>query len=230
MVSLYRYPVKSMHGQQVNLIDLDCRGCIGDRVWSVRTATGKIGSGKNSRRFDAVPGLLTLRAEERDGRVLVTLPDGSSCATDASDAGERLTRHLGQTVTLVQETEISHFDGGPVSLIGTASVDAAGRERGEHIDPARFRSNLVLDTNLPFVEEQWIGQQVHLGTAVLTVTLAIPRCVMVDAETFDLPSQRGVLTAVGRVNRARLGVVANVITPGRVAVGDIMRLQPTQGV
>jgi uncharacterized protein YcbX len=224
VVSLHKYPVKSMHGQQVEQIELDSRGCAGDRVWSIRTAAGKLGSGKTTQRFDRVPGLLTLRATERDGQVLVTFPDGSSCAADDIDAADRLTRHLEQPVTLVQETEVSHFDGGPVSLIGTASVREAGRELGAQVDPARFRGNLILSTYVPFVEEEWIGWQVQLGTAVLAVTEAIPRCVMVDAETVDLPAQRGVLTAVGRVNQARLGIVANVITPGRVAIGDQLRV------
>lgn len=66
MRSLHRFPVKSMSGEERNHLDVDARGCVGDRVWSVRTADGKIGSGKNTRRFAAVPGLLELRAEERN--------------------------------------------------------------------------------------------------------------------------------------------------------------------
>jgi hypothetical protein len=42
---------------------------VGDRTWSVRTSSGEIGSGKNSQRFSAVPGLLLTTAEERGAHV-----------------------------------------------------------------------------------------------------------------------------------------------------------------
>lgn len=228
MVSLHRFPIKSMLGLQVPHITLDRRGCVGDRMWCVRTATGKIGSGKNTRRFAAVPGLLALRAEERDGRLSVSFPDGTSCSVDAPDVTDRLTRYLKQPVTLARESDEAHFDDGPVSLIGLASIKAVARAREEPIDPVRFRPNVVFDTDLPLVEEEWIGQHVHVGTAVLSVELASPRCVMVDAETADLPAQPGVLAAVGTVNQARLGVVARVITPGTIAVGDSIHVHPPQ--
>jgi uncharacterized protein YcbX len=220
VVALHRYPVKSMLGEQVTRLDVDERGCAGDRLWSVRTAANKIGSGKNSRRFAAVIGLLELRAQVCAGHVVVTFPDGSTCSTDAADAADRLSRCLGQPVTFATETEVSHFDDGPVSLLGLASVAAVARARGEPVDPARFRANVVLDTSTTFVEDSWIGRRLHVGTVVLQVTMASPRCVMVDMKTADLPEQHGNLKATGRINNARLGVIATVVVPGTVSVGD----------
>lgn len=220
VIALHRYPVKSMLGEPVPRLELDSRGCVGDRVWAVRTAAGKIGSGKTTRRFAAVDGLLDLRAHQRDGHVVVSFPDGSTCTTDAPDAAQRLSHQLGQPVRLVPETDVSHHDDGPVSLIGRASVAAVGRERGEPVDPARFRANIVLDTSEAFVEDTWVGRQLQVGTAVLLVELSSPRCVMVNARTADLPVQPGNLAAVGRVNDGCLGVVARVVTPGTISVGD----------
>jgi len=225
VVSLTRYPVKSLLGERVNRLDLDHRGVAGDRVWSLRTAQGKIGSGKNTRRFAAVPGLLTVRAREQEGQLVITLPDGSTCRADADDAAERLSRVLGQPLTLAMETEVSHFDDGPVSLLGSASVAAVASEHGEHVDPARFRSNIVVATDEAFAEEEWIGRHVQVGTVLLAVTMASPRCVMVDAATVDLPAQPGVLAAVGRANKARLGVVAKVVQQGAVSIGDTLIVQ-----
>ncbi|HXJ65925.1 MAG TPA: MOSC N-terminal beta barrel domain-containing protein, partial [Actinomycetota bacterium] len=124
VVSLRRFPVKSLLGEVRDHLDLDERGCVGDRAWSVRTAEGKIGSGKNTRRFAAVPGLLELRASERDGRVVVTFPDGTAEPVDSPGIAGRLTRHLGRPVTVARETDVSHFDDGPISLAGTASIEA----------------------------------------------------------------------------------------------------------
>lgn len=226
MRSLHRYPVKSMVGEEVARLEVDHRGCVGDRRWSVRTAAGKIGSGKDTRRFAAVPRLLELRASQgAGGRVVVTFPDGSTCAADADDAPERLSRFLGQPVTLAVETEVSHFDDGSVSLIGTASLDTVVAERRQAVDPARFRPNLVLATDAAFVEESWVGREVEVGTVVLRVDTASPRCVMVDMATAELPAQHGNLAAVGRVNEACLGVVASVVVPGTVTVGDVVTVR-----
>lgn len=225
VASLHRYPVKSMLGEDLTALEVDQRGCVGDRVWWVRTATGKIGSGKDTRRFGAVPGLLELRAEHRDGRVRIHFPDGTHCPVDTAAAGDRLSALLGQPVTVSRETEVTHFDDGPVSLIGRASVAALSRERDEDVSPARFRANVVLDTADPFIEDTWVGRDVVLGTALLRVTMTSPRCVMINAKTADLPAQHGNLAAVGRLNESCLGVIATVRRPGLVRVGDALTVQ-----
>jgi uncharacterized protein len=222
---LRRFPVKSMSGELPGHLDVDLRGVVGDRMWSVRTSDGKLGSGKNTRRFTAVPGLLELRGEEHDGRVVVRFPDGTSCAVDDPEAGPPLRAFLGRPVTAVRETSISHFDDGPVSLMGSASVRAVGHERGAVVDPGRFRSNILVETAEPFVEDGWVGREVRIGTAVLRVTMTSVRCVMVDMKSADLPEQHGNLTAVGRVNNAFLGVIAAVESPGRIALGDAVEVR-----
>jgi uncharacterized protein YcbX len=224
VATLQRFPVKSVTGEQREFLDVDERGVVGDRVWSIRTAGGKIGSGKNTRRFAAVPGLLEVRASGYEGDVVLTLPDGTGGRVDDPETAALLSGHLGQPVTLARESDVSHFDDGPISLAGSASVEALGRERGQMVDPARFRANILLDTDEPFVEDSWIGGSVSIGTAALRVSLPSPRCVMIDMRTADLPGQHGNLTAIGRLNGACLGVIASVERPGRISVGDTVRL------
>jgi uncharacterized protein YcbX len=189
-------------------------------VWSVRTSDGKIASGKNSRRFAAVPKLLELRAEQQDDTVVITFPDGSSCTTASTDAGARVSEFVGQPVSLAMETEVSHFDDGPLSLIATASVLALAHERNQPLDCARFRPNVVVEISEAFAEESWVGHRLRIGTAVLSVTMRSPRCVMIDMKTANLPTQPGNLKTLGRVNGANLGVIAQVMAPGAINVGD----------
>jgi uncharacterized protein YcbX len=209
-----------MLGEDLQTLELDERGVIGDRVWSVRTSRDKIGSGKSTRRFEAVVGLLDVRTATRDGAVLVTFPEGDSYRVDDPTAADRLSRRLGQPLTFARETEVSHFDDGPVSLMGSGSIDALARARGQHIDPARFRANIVLDTGTAFVEDEWIGHRVEIGSAVLDVVLPSPRCVMVNMATADLPAQPGNLAAIGDLHDQCIGVIARVVQPGEVSVGD----------
>ncbi len=218
VAALHRYPVKSLTGESVDRLALDARGVVGDRTLAVRTADGGLGSGKTTGRFTAVPGLLLVRAATAGGSVVLTLPDGSTY--DAADADGPLSELLGQRVHVVHEDVTSHVDDGPVSLLGTASVAALAAERGADVDPVRFRPNLLLATERAFCEDDWVGRTVQIGTATLGVTMTSPRCVMVDLETADLPAQQGNLRAVGLLHDACLGVIADVLVPGTVAVGD----------
>lgn len=223
VAALARYPVKSLTGVTVPSLDLDARGVVGDRRWAVRTADGGTGSGKRTRRFQRVPGLLELRAVERHGLVLVALPDGTAAAVDDEATAALLSAHLGQPVTLAEEEADTHYDDGPVSLLGAASVAAVEAEAGQPVDAERFRPNVLLTGLRAFAEDELVGRQVRLGTALLAVTMTSYRCAMVDAETADLPSAPGVLRAVGQVHDACLGVVADVVEPGVVRVGDALR-------
>lgn len=220
VISLHRYPVKSLLGEDLSELVLDARGVVGDRRWSVRTKTGKIGSGKNTRRFASVPGLLQLRSRYDTDCPVVVFPDGSCAPADSPDAAARLSYLVGSAVTLAEETDVSHFDDGPVSLIGTASLAAVAREAGSDVHPQRFRANIVLRTNVPFTEDHWIGRTLRIGSTLLAVEMASPRCVMLDAATANLSAAPGLLRAVGAANHARLGVIARVAEPGRVALGD----------
>ena len=209
-----------MLGEQLDVLDLDERGVVGDRVWSVRTPENKIGSGKNSRRFAAVPGLLTLRSHTADQGVTITLPSGEELLTQEPGTGPRLSEFLGRPVTVACESNVSHFDDGPVSLIGAASIAALAAEVGAEVDATRFRANLLVEGLAPLAEDGLVGQTVQIGDVTLEVTMQSPRCVMIDMETADLPSQHGNLLAVGRLNNTCLGVIARVREPGRVRVGD----------
>jgi uncharacterized protein YcbX len=154
----------------------------------------------------------------------VVFPDGQTCRVDAPEGAERLSACLERPLSLVRESEISHFDAAAVSILGTASVAAVETELGAPVNASRFRANIVLNTDQPFVEERWIGQRIAVGTALLEVTVAIPRCVMVNAATCDLPALRGHLAAIGRLNEANLGIAARVLEAGVIETGDRVRV------
>ena len=219
VAALHRYPVKSLEGEQPARLGLEHRGVAGDRLWAVVDHDGRLGSGKTTRRFRRMPGLLELRATY-DGEVpVLVFPDGRSVRGDDPEVHSALSAHVGRPVRLAKEGGVPHADEGPVHLVTTASLVAAAG--GAPVDGRRTRANLVLATGEDgFVEDGWVGRRLRVGTAELLLTDLMPRCVMVGAAQDGLPDDRSVLRDVLRRHDGYLGLVADVGVPGTVALGD----------
>jgi uncharacterized protein len=106
VVSLWRYPVKSMMGEELNAAETTERGLLGDRAYAVVDSTdGKVASAKNPRKW---PHLFDFRAAfidpPRSGAkvppVRITLPEGRMVSSDQSDVNQILSRALKREVTL----------------------------------------------------------------------------------------------------------------------------------
>ncbi len=106
VVAIWRYPVKSMMGEELNVTELAERGVVGDRALALVDAeTGKIVSAKNPRRW---PNLFEFRAAlvepPRDRQALppvrITFPDGDTLTTDQAEVESRLSAAVGHTVRL----------------------------------------------------------------------------------------------------------------------------------
>ncbi len=226
MRALARYPVKSMGGQEVAEVLVTHRGLEHDRTWAVRTADGGLGSGKTTRRFRRVDGLLHWSAEAADGAPVVTAPDGRRWRADAPALAAALTSACGRLLDLRPETDVPHHDDAPLHVLTTASVETlAGRLRGP-VDPRRFRANLLLDIDpsadgggAAWPEDDWVGATLTIGDVVVRLTAPMTRCVMVNAAQPGLAEDPRVLRALA--DRAgRLGLMAEVVTPGVVRRGD----------
>ena len=72
VIRLWRYPVKSMLGEEYEYLDIDERGAKGDRLFAVRDVDGKFGSGKTTRRFRKIDGLFGFSAATTDDLPRIT--------------------------------------------------------------------------------------------------------------------------------------------------------------
>ena len=227
VVGLRRYPVKSLVGELLERVEVDARGVLGDRLWAVRDPDGKLGSGKSTRRFRKMDGLLALAARYDADTPVIELPDGRAVRGDDPDVHETLSDHVGRPVRLAREEETSHFDEGPsVHLVTTSTLAALGRAHDRGLDPARFRPNLVVETDAAgFVEDRWVGRRLGIGPdVVLEVRGPMPRCVMVTLAQVGLDAEHGLFRTVTEVNDGQAGVVADVVSPGAVSAGDRVHL------
>ena len=106
VAALWRYPVKSMMGEELNACELANRGVLGDRAYALVDPTnGKVVSAKNPRKWG---NLFSFRAKyatsprlgEPVPPVIITLPDGSTLSSMEDHVDKTLTRALGRDVTL----------------------------------------------------------------------------------------------------------------------------------
>lgn len=224
--TLWRYPVKSMGGEELTQAPVDTRGILGDRLYAVRDRDGKLGSGKNTRRFRRMDGLLSFSAGYLpDLTPVITLPDGRSVRGDDEAVDWAVADGLDRPgVTLVKEGVISHFDADPLHLVTTASMAwLADLAPAADVDVRRVRPNLLVRVDQPSgrPEDAWVGHELRIGNhLVIDVVDTVQRCVMVNAAQEELPADDEIMSAIAGASDLLFGVYARVITPGRVRVGD----------
>ncbi|MGW4893782.1 MOSC domain-containing protein [Kitasatospora sp. NPDC004240] len=225
---LWRYPVKSTGGERLDSVEVDGRGLAGDRLYAVRDGAGKFGSGKNTRRFRRMDGLL--RLSSRLGRHLdspeLLDPLGRTVADPTAFLRAYLQR---EDVELAREDAVSHFDQLPVSVLTTATLDWV-REAAPSavVDVRRFRPNILLRTppgTAPFVEDTWFGREGRGGCGTrLAFVRSSERCVMTTAPQPGLPHASEILKVIVHAHDGRLDALAEVAAPGRLSVGDELTL------
>ena len=226
---VWRYPVKSLLGQQDNAIEVSASGVAGDRRYALRDPEGRLGSGKNSGRLRKIDGLLGYRARYEGDRALVTLPDGTELDADDPNTGTALADALGRPLTLEREDDGSHLDAGPLHLLTTASLAwLQATLPGVQADERRFRPNLVIDAaGAEPVEQGWIGRTLRIGEqVVLRITEPTERCGMVALEQEELPRDPRVLRHITQNAGLMFGVYAEVVTPGTIRTGDPVTVDP----
>jgi MOSC domain-containing protein len=108
VVGLWRYPVKSMMGEELNSAEVTERGLVGDRQFAVvDAATGKVAGAKNPRKwrnfFDfRATYVEPPRTGSKPPAVRMTLPDGAVVTSDQPDLVQTLSDALGRDVVFAE--------------------------------------------------------------------------------------------------------------------------------
>ena len=209
VAGLWRYPVKGLLGEAIDVAHVDARGIAGDRWWAIVGADGKIASGKTTRRFRRMPDLFTMSSRTVDDDVLVRVRDWEGSVHDTETA-TRISDVVGEQVTLRQESSVRHHDEGGLHLVTTSTL-----RHLDDMDVRRLRANVLLDTDGDEPSENdWIGRELHLDDVVVRVTHRMPRCVMVTLPQSDLAFEPSLLSTIEERCDGHAGVVAEVVQPG----------------
>jgi len=122
----------------------------------------------------------------------------------------------------------TYFDALPLHLLTTATLERLTKLNDTaKFDRRRFRPNVFITTPAGasgFVETDWCGRSLEIGHAVIRCEMPTVRCSMTTQEQDGLPKDPSVLRTIVRDANQNAGVYASVIRPGRVAVGDEVRL------
>lgn len=234
VAELWRFPVKSLQGEQVEAAELGPGGIHGDRGYAL--FDDETGFGLTARRD---PTLLFASARLRpDGSVEITLPDGTVAADDAA-----LSAWVGRPVRLrsADDVTVRRYEN-PDDIehesaeswnpfVGAAGAfhDSEGAtitllSRGLMNDEPqrRFRANIVLDAQSGGSDEDaLVGSSVRIGDALVALNQQIARCVMVTRpQPGDIALDRDVLRRIHRERGGLLAVGGTVSQPGTARPGD----------
>lgn len=105
VVSLWRYPVKSMMGEELNAVEVTDRGLVGDRAYALRDpANGKVVSAKHPGKWAKLFDCRAVFADpprtgEKTSPVRITLPNGSIVTSEQRDLNKILSDAVGREVT-----------------------------------------------------------------------------------------------------------------------------------
>lgn len=210
-----------MAGESLEEVEVTPRGLAGDRWYAVVDANGCFATAKNSRRFRKHDEVFDFGARTlADGSVEAYRHDGTDgpwpVGTVALDT--ELSARMGEPVRVLPEGEVPHFDDAPVSVIGTASLDWFAEHHDMRVDDRRLRANLVLATDVPFVEETWTS--VRVGEVDFEVVTPITRCRVVDLAQNHLTHTMPLLRTLGATRDVKLGVYLAPRSTGVLRCGD----------
>jgi uncharacterized protein len=227
VVSLFRYPVKSMPGEALTQAQVGWQGLAGDRRWAF------IRPGLERSNFP----WLTLREQPGLARYQPRLVDPNqpeTCQTlvrtptgrELDVADPALCAELGEGVRMIRQNR-GAFDWLPLSLVTTQTLAGLSALVGETLEPVRFRPNLVIEatTGAAFPEDEWVGHALRVGALRMRVDQRDSRCVMVNLNPVTGAQNPAVLRAIAQQRAACLGVYGSVVQPALVAVGDAVMLE-----
>lgn len=230
VTALFRYPVKSMHGEAVDELEIDRSGVAGDRRYAFVRDDGPRDfpylTGRQQPELLGYVPSFSAPEDPRHSAVRVRTPDGRDLAVESEELRERLERAYGLPVRLLPHAEGEPYvDAAPVSLISTTTIAALGMLAGAALDPRRLRPNILITPSHAgeSPEDGWLGRIVQLGASDLAPRIRIAekdvRCKMINVDPDTHDTSLDLLAAMVRARRLTAGVYARVEHAGIVAVG-----------
>jgi len=231
--AIFRYPVKSMGGERLDVAELGWHGIEGDRRLAFRRIEDRSGlpwltAGKLPHLVLFVPHRLEDGAQG-DSPTHVRTPDGQLLPVFAEELAGEVGRRYGAPVQMMQMKH-GTFDDATISVIASDTVGEISRLAGLGPDVRRFRPNVVvrLLRPAPFQEDEWVGGVLSFGEGdaapAIAVTKRDVRCAMLNLDPDTARPSPEMMKAVVRANQNNAGIYGTVTRIGRLTVGQTIFL------
>jgi uncharacterized protein YcbX len=199
--SLWRYPVKSMRGEELQEAFVGFSGVYGDRLFAFKSSAAPKGfpylTGREQEemllyrpRFrhperaakppnlseaeGMAPGINPVFADAVDLAVDVEAPSGQAFGVDDPALMSLLAKRMGDgPVLTLRRSERAMTDCRPISLFSVQTGRQLGDEIGTVLDKRRFRANIYMDlaSTGGFAEDSYVGRTLRIGPKVVISVL-----------------------------------------------------------
>lgn len=228
--ALFRHPVKSMRGEQLEKATIGWHGIDGDRRFAFVKSDSPGGfPWLTAREVHIMVRYTAHFGDPADvaSRPEVTTPEERTLPLDDPALLAELSEHYGGPVHLLHLRKGCQ-DSSPLSLIGTETLAELGRRVGLDLDPRRFRPNILAEVEAPFGEESWLGRTLTFGnrpdSARIRADRQNVRCVLTTVDPDTARRSPQVLRTIVQERDECAGIYLSTVQPGSVQVGDPITL------
>lgn len=236
--AIFRYPVKSMAGEQLQVANLGWHGLEGDRRLAFRRSNDR--SGMPWLTASKLPDLVRFVPYRHENGLHgdlpthVRTPEGKELPVFGEELAAEVERRCGSPVQMMQ---LRHgiFDEASISVIASETVREIARLAERSLDVRRFRPNVVVRLRKPvaFQEDEWLNGVLSFGEGdgapAVAVTMRDERCSMVNIDPDSASLAPEVMKAVVRAHQNTAGVYGAVTRPGRLVAGQTVFFRRSAG-
>ena len=205
---MWRYPVKSMAGEQLQTARLTTSGIEGDRIVQVYNQYGRPATART------YPDLLGFKASlDPTGNPLV---DGKPW----NDPGvlRAVEKIVGAGARLFRDESLDRFDVLPLLVATDGAIAEFGRDR------RRLRPNIVVGGVVGLEEREWEGGQLLIGDVVIGIDDLRARCVMTTFDPDTLAHDPTVMRDIVKRFGGKLALNCNVVKAGEIQVNQEVKV------
>lgn len=213
VTEIWRYPVKTLAGEQLERAELGPLGIVGDRIVHVSNMHGRVITSRTHPRFLAHRGSLGA-----DGTPLV---DGRPWSSP--EVAAEVVAIAGPGAKLVRYEGAERFDVLPL-LVATDGAIAAFGHGGR-----RLRPNLVIGGVEGLAEREWPGGCLRIGKVLIGVQDLRLRCIMTSYDPDTQAQDKQITRGIYERFEGKLALNCFVIEGGKIAVGDQVELVRGRG-
>jgi len=205
VAEIWRYPVKSMAGEQLQSAEVREDGIVGDRrvlVFGVQT--------RHLITSRTHPKLLGLKGSlDANGRALI-----NGLPWNDPESARAVMLAAGPNARLIEWDGVERFDVLPLLVATDGAIAAFGH------DHRRLRPNIVIGGVDGLAERQFPGRRVRIGEVVIGFAKLRQRCVMTTYDPDTQEQDHKVLRQIVKQFGGALALDTAVIQKGNIAVGD----------